>query len=162
VSQLTQEVNRIASSAEFNKMKVLTGGFAAGKQTLYLHVGANADQRMTLNIGDMTAKGLNVQDTVKIDSAENANKSIGAVDQALTVVNKQRADLGAYQNRLEKVVQGLSVAAENLQAAESRIRDANMASEMVDYVKNQILVRTGTAMLAQANLKPQTVLELLR
>jgi flagellin len=107
------------------------------------------------------ALGVNMQN-VSISSPESANKAIGVIDSALTQVSKQRADLGAYQNRMEQTVQGISIAAENMQAAESRIRDADIASEMVDYVKNQILVRSGTSMLAQANLKPQTILELLR
>jgi flagellin len=144
-------------------MKILTGKFAKGAETVTFHVGANADQRMTANIGNMTAAamGVNMQ-SVGISSADSANKAIGVVDTALTQVSRQRADLGAYQNRMEQTVQGISVAAENMQAAESRIRDVDMASEMVDYVKNQILVRSGTSMLAQANLKPQTILELLR
>jgi flagellin len=157
-----EEVDRIANSAEFNNMKMLTGRFAVGKESMVFHVGANADQRMSANIGDLTAAGLAVKGNVNIETPDNANKTIGVIDQALTVVNKQRADLGAYQNRMEQTVQGLSIAAENMQAAESRIRDADVAQEMVNYVKNQILVRSGTSMLAQANLKPQTVLELLR
>ena len=87
--------------------------------------------------------------------------AIGMVDNALTVVSKQRADLGAYQNRFEMAAQGVAVAAENLQAAESQIRDTNMASQMVEYVKNNILIQSGTAMLAQANVKTQSVLQLL-
>lgn len=165
VSQLVQEVDRVSNTAEFNKMKMLTGRFAAqgGVEKMVFHVGANQDQNMTVGIANMSAQalGINMQN-VSISSPGSANKAIGFVDNALQVVSKQRADLGAYQNRLEKTVQGLSIAAENMQAAESRIRDADIAKEMVDYVKNQILVRAGTAMLAQANLAPQTVLELLR
>ena len=163
VAQLVEEVDRIADSAEFNQMKMLTGRFSVGGEDMVFHVGANADQNMTANIDSMTAAGLGINiQNVSISSATNANTSIGTIDRALQQVNKQRADLGAYQNRMEKTVQGLSIAAENMQAAESRIRDADIATEMVGYVKNQILVRSGTAMLAQANLKPQTVLELLR
>jgi flagellin len=87
--------------------------------------------------------------------------NIGLLDQALMVINKQRADLGAYQNRLEYASKGLLIGAENMQAAESLIRDADMATEMVEFSKNQILVQSGTAMLAQANTKTQTVLQLL-
>ena len=125
------------------------------------------DQRIRASIGTMTAMGLNIVDptsgkAISISTPEAANRTIGAVDVALTKVSKQRADLGAYQNRIEHVVVENAVGAENMQAAESRIRDTDMAEEMVGYVKNQILVRSSTAMLAQANLKPQTVLELLR
>jgi flagellin len=165
VSQLVQEIDRIAETAEFNQMKMLTGKFdpALGGTSVVFHVGANADQRMSATIGDMTAKGLNLTaQNLSISTADKANQSIANIDVALDAVSKQRADLGAYQNRMELTVQGLSIAAENMQAAESRIRDADIASEMVGYVKSQILVRSGTAMLAQANLKPQTVLELLR
>jgi flagellin len=111
----------------------------------------------------MTAADLGVgASNLSISTAAKANGTIGNIDLALEIVGKQRADLGAYQNRMEQTAQGLSIAAENMQAAESRIRDADIAHEMVDYVKNQILVRSGTSMLAQANLKPQTVLDLLR
>jgi flagellin len=171
VSQLVDEVDRIASHAEFNRFNMLTGKFAnpAGGGTptnsMWFHIGANMDQRIRAYIGTMTAAGLGIRTAgaqVSISSPDEANKTIGTIDAALTKVNRQRADLGAYQNRMENTVQGVAIAAENTQAAESRIRDTDMAEEMVDYVKNQILVRSGTAMLAQANLLPQTVLELLR
>ena len=177
VSQLVDEVNRIASHAQFNGMNMLTGRFA--KETgenvvsasMWLHMGANVDQRERLFIGTMTAQGLGIQGKgamahaatfISISTPDKANLSIAMVDSALLKVNKQRADLGAYQNRLEYAAQGLSVGAENLQAAESRIRDADMAEEMVSFVKNQILVQASTAMLAQANQKGQTVLQLLQ
>ena len=98
---------------------------------------------------------------ISISTPDAANQAIGSVDTALRSVSKQRADLGAYQNRFEMASKGVAIAAENLQAAESRIRDTDMASEMVDYVKNQILLQSGTAMLAQANTKTQSVLQLL-
>ena len=172
VSQLVDEVDRIASHAQFNGMNILTGSFAdpsLGTPTtsMWFHVGANMDQRIRANIGTMSAAGLGIVDAttgraVAISTPETANRTIGQIDVALMKVSRQRADLGAYQNRIEHVVVENSIGAENMQAAESRIRDVDMAEEMVDYVKNQILVRSGTAMLAQANLKPQTVLELLR
>jgi flagellin len=168
VSQLVDEVNRIASHAQFNGMNVLTGRFAeGGPDTMQFHVGANMDQNERIYIGTMTATALGIQgaqgtgDTISISTPEGANLTIGAIDSALRVVSKQRADLGAYQNRFEMASIGVATAAENLQAAESRIRDVDMASEMVDYVKNTILVQSGTAMLAQANTKPQSVLQLL-
>jgi flagellin len=171
VSQLVDEVNRIASHAQFNGMNILTGQFASplagGIGTpVYFQVGANMDQRENVFIGTMTAQALGLQGqnagggSITISSADEANRVIGVIDQALTRVNRQRADLGAYQNRFEMAAKSVAVAAENMQAAESQIRDVDVASEMVDFVKNQILVQSGTAMLAQANLVPQSVLGL--
>jgi flagellin len=177
VSALVDEVNRIASHAQFNGMNLLTGRFArfTGENvvtaSMWLHIGANMDQRERLFIGTMTAQGLGLQNPngpphtatfISLSSPDRANMAIGLLDEALKAVNKQRADLGAYQNRLEYAMKGLAVGAENLQASESRIRDVDMAEQMVEFVKNQILVQSSTAMLAQANTKPQTVLELLR
>jgi flagellin len=106
-------------------------------------------------------KNLGTNEIISISTPEQANANIGVVDTALKTVNKQRADLGAYQNRLEMAIQGIDIGAENLQAAESRIRDVDMAKEMVDFTKNQILVQASNAMLAQANMKNQSVLQLL-
>jgi flagellin len=171
VSQLVDEVDRIASHGQFNGMNLLTGRFArelGGNMvtaSMWFHIGANMDQRERVFIGTMTAAGLGVRSSdnsfVSLSSPENANRTIGIVDAALRKVNKQRADLGAYQNRLEHAIRGLDVGAENLQAAESRIRDTDMASEIVRYTTNQILLQSSTAMLAQANLTPQSVLQLL-
>jgi len=163
VKQLVDEVNRIASHAEFNTMRILTGRYAenrAAGATLFLHVGANMDQRRPFYIGTMTGAALGVQ-SVTLSTAQSANTAIGTLDAAVMKINKQRADLGGYQNRFEIAVKGVAIAAENLQAAESTIRDTNMASQIVDYVKDNILVQSGTAMLAQANTKPQSVLRLL-
>jgi flagellin len=171
VSQLVDEVDRIASHGQFNGMNLLTGRFArelGGNMvtaSMWFHIGANMDQRERVFIGTMTAAGLGVRASdnsfVSLSTPENANRTIGIVDAALRKVNKQRADLGAYQNRLEHAIRGLDVGAENLQAAESRIRDTDMASEIVRYTTNQILLQSSTAMLAQANLTPQSVLQLL-
>ena len=173
VSQLVDEIDRIASHAQFNGMNMLTGRFAreTGENTItgsmWLHIGANMDQRERVYIGTMTSQGLGIRDVgtgdfVSIRTPEDANMSIGTIDMALKTVNKQRADLGAYQNRLTMAITGIDVGAENLQAAESRIRDVDMAQEMVDFSKNQILVQAGTAMLAQANASTQSVLQLFR
>ena len=172
VSQLIDEIDRIASHAQFNGLNMLTGRFARedGQNTvtasMWLHIGANMDQREQVFIGTMTAKGLGVRNVgddsiLTLSTPDNANMSIGIIDGALKKVNKQRADLGAYQNRLDTAIKGIDIGAENLQAAESRIRDLDMANEMVDYTKNQILTQAGTAMLAQANTKAQSVLQLL-
>jgi flagellin len=169
VSQLVDEINRIASHAQFNGMNILTGRFAKnGPAVMQFQVGANIDQSKQVFIGTMTAEALGLKgaqgaatDMVSIEDPSKANQAIGKLDSALKVVSKQRADLGAYQNRFEMAARGVSVASENLQAAESRIRDTDMASEMVNYVKNQILDRAGSAMLAQANTRSQNVMTLL-
>lgn len=171
VSQLIDEVNRIASHAEFNKMPVIQGDFAQDApegREMWFHVGANMDQRIQVFIGTMTAQALGLEQEQgapegrsNISDTNAANQAIGTVDVALDRVSRQRADLGAYQNRMEHAAKGVSIAAENMQAAESVIRDTDMAEQMVSYVKNQILVQAGTAMLAQANLKTQAVLQLL-
>jgi len=170
VSQLVDEINRIASHAQFNGMNILTGSFArdsAVQRVMQFQVGANMDQNEQVYIGTMTAQALGLQgaqgDTAMISIAtpESANQAIGTLDSALKIVSKQRADLGAYQNRFEMASKGVAVAAENLQASESRIRDTDMASEMVQYTKNQILSQAGSAMLAQANTRTQSVMQLL-
>ena len=169
VSQLVAEVDRIASVAQFNGMNMLTGRFAVeGDSTMQFQIGANMDQNARVYIGTMTASSLGLKgaqggdEQITINSPEEANMTLGAVDAALTQVNKQRADLGAYQNRFEMAAKGINIAAENTQAAESRIRDTDMASEMVEFTKNSILTQAGTAMLAQANNQSQTVLALLQ
>jgi len=168
VSQLVDEVNRIASHAQFNGMNMLTGAFAyESGRIMQFQVGANMDQSKQVFIGEMTATALGLQDgegqegIISIASVEDANQTIGTLDSALKMVNRQRADLGAYQNRFEMAAQGVAIAAENLQAAESRIRDVNMANEMVTFTKDAILNQAGMAMLAQANLRTQGVLQLL-
>ena len=173
VSALISEVDRIASSAQFNGMNMLTGRFAmpTGENvvtgSMWFHIGSNMDQRTQVFIGTMSAMALGVreigsEEKISLATPEDANRAIGTIDEALKKINKQRADLGAYQNRLELTVKGLNVSAENLQASESRIRDADMASQMVEFTKNSVLQQAGTAMLAQANSQSQNVLSLLR
>jgi flagellin len=173
VSQLVAEVDRIASSAQFNGLNMLTGRFAKDTgmnvptASMWLHIGANMDQRMEVFIGTMTATALSLraegdESIMSLRAPDEANRAIGTIDEALKKINKQRADLGAYQNRLDKAIAGLNIGAENLQAAESRIRDTDMAAEMVEFTKNQVLQQSGTAMLAQANQSSQSVLQLLQ
>ena len=170
VSQLVSEVDRVASQAQFNGMNMLTGSFGRwdGAKTMQFHVGANVDQNVRVYIGTMTATALGLNNAngdneqISIATPDLANATLGAVDSALLRVTKQRADLGAYQNRFEMASKGVNVAAENMQAAESRIRDTDMAAEIVDYTKNSILTQSGTAMLAQANSQTQNVLALLQ
>ncbi len=167
VSQLIEEIDRIASTAEFNRMKMLTGKFARGSSTgsMFFHVGANADQRIRVYISTVGSKALNLMDGEagkrSISTAGKANSMIGYVDTALDRLNRQRADLGAYYNRMETTIRSLSQSYENMTAADSRIRDTDMASQIVEYTKDQILVQTGVAMLAQANFVPKQVLQLL-
>ena len=173
VSQLIAEVDRIASQAQFNGLNMLTGRFAREEGTnavtasMWFHIGANMDQRMQVYIGTMTATALNLRNLgdetiMSLESPAEANRAIGTLDEALKKLNKQRADLGGYYNRLEHAIRGIDVAAENLQSAESRIRDTDMAKEMVDFTKNQVLQQSGMAILAQANQSTQNVLSLLR
>jgi len=168
VSALVDEIDRIASQAEFNKFKLLLGDFSRTnpKASMWFHMGPNMHQRERVYIGTMTSLGLNLREKTgkflaNLSTAEGANRTIGIVDEALQKISKQRADLGAYYNRLEHAAKGLMNAYENIQASESRIRDADMAETMVDLTKDQILVQSGTAMLAQANLRPRTILQLL-
>jgi flagellin len=172
VSQLVSEVDRIASQAQFNGMNMLTGAFAsdsASGRIMQFHIGANVDQNERVYIGTMTSQALGLtgaqgvsEAKIAITDPDTANMAISSIDSALQRVSKQRADLGAYQNRFETAAKSVAVAAENLQAAESRIRDTDMASELVEYTKNQILTQSGTAMLAQANTQSQNVMSLLR
>jgi flagellin len=173
VSQLVDEVDRIASHAQFNGMNMLTGRFArsTGDNTvtgsMWFHIGANIDQREQAFIGTMTSKALGLRDVgddtiITLETMDSANRTIGILDNSIKIINKQRADLGAYQNRLEHAIRGLDIGAENLQAAESRIRDTDMAGTMVNYTRDQILTQAGTAMLAQANQRSSSVLQLLQ
>ena len=173
VSQLIDEVDRIASHAQFNGMNMLTGRFASEKgentvtSSMWIHVGANMDQRERIYIQTMTSESLGLKqigsgEIMSISTAEQANRNIGVLDNALKQVNKQRADLGAYQNRMEMTIKGLDISSENIQAAESTIRDTDMAEQMVEHTKNQILSQAGTSMLAQANQRSQSVMQLIQ
>jgi flagellin len=168
VSALVDEVDRIASQAEFNRFKVLTGEFSKvnAKGSMWFHMGANQNQRERVYIGTMTATAFKFKDgtgkvSLSLESPEGSNTALGILDDALQKLSKQRADLGAYYNRLDFAARGLMTAYENIQASESRIRDADMAEEMVSFTKDQILVHSGTSMLAQANQQNQSILRLL-
>ena len=167
VSQLLSEVNRVASHAQFNGMNMLTGRFArnvegtgVGATSMWFHIGANIDQRIQVYVGTMTLDGLGVRN-LSLSSVGTANLSLGRIDQAIAKVTHQRSNLGAFQTRLDKLIEGVDIAAENMLAAESQIRDADMAEEMVKYAKEQILRQATVSMLAQANAKSQGVLRLL-
>ena len=173
VSQLVDEVNRIASHAQFNTLNMLTGRFSNPNEggnpvsSMWFHIGANMDERRRVYISTMTAAALgiqNIQDgtAISISSVDKANTTIGLVDEALTKVSKQRANLGAYQNRLELTAKGLMIAHENTIASESRIRDTDMAESSVQLAKDSILQQSNLAMLAQANTMGQGILRLIQ
>ena len=164
ISQLVSEIDRIASQATFNNTNILTGRFNTDNP-MTLHVGANMDERVSISIGDMsaTAIGLRGADGTMVDlsTADSANATIGIVDEALSKVMKQRSDLGGFQNRLEVSVKGIDIAAENMQAAESRIRDADYAQLVVESVRNQILTQASVSTLAQSNNNSGMIVQLL-
>jgi flagellin len=161
VVQLQSEIDRIGDTTQFNTKSLLNGGMSGATQATF-QIGANSNQTMTLKISDMRSSALSVDNAnVKMSTQANAQASIAKIDAALSSVSTQRANLGAVQNRLEHTIANLNVASENMSAAESRIRDVDMATEMSSFTKNQILQQAGTSMLAQANQKPQSVLKLL-
>ncbi|WP_017752663.1 flagellin [Clostridium tyrobutyricum] len=169
IVQLQKEITRISTDTEFNTKQLLTGDFAsgAGGANLTFQIGANASQFITLNIGDMSASALGVgAAAVHIgdvtQTATDITTMVTTINDALNKVSTERANLGAHQNRLEHTINNLGVSSENLTTAESRIRDVDMASEMSEYSKNNILSQAAQAMLAQANQQPQQVLQLLR
>jgi flagellin len=162
VSQLLDEVNRVGSQAEFNRFPLFKGDFGrAANNPMTFHMGPNQHQRETVFIEAVNTRSLGISG-VSISTPQKANDTIGRVDSALERLMKQRADLGAMYNRLEHSAKGLMNAYENVQASESRIRDADMAEEMVQLTTKQILSQTSIAMLAQAGVRPQGVLHLLR
>lgn len=164
VEQLIEEIDRIAETTEFNTMKLLdeTGG---DNGTFSFQIGANGGQELAFKISKMDAEALTVDD-LKLDYTSNKNSDfkdeLKKVDDAIEKVSTQRAELGAYQNRLDHTIKNLDTSAENLQAAESRIRDVDMAKEMMEFTRTNILNQASQAMLAQANQQPQAVLQLLR
>lgn len=156
---LTNEVDRIAQQTEFNTMKLLSGGFTNKK----LQVGANSGQYISFKIGSMTAQALGVSNiSNQVSNYTNATQAIQTIQNALDKVSTERSALGALQNRLEHTIANADNTAENLQAAESRIRDVDMAKEMVKYSKDTILQQAAQSMLAQANQSTQGVLSLLQ
>lgn len=157
VAELTKEITRIATDTEFNTQTLMSGGFT-GKT---FHIGANEGQSITLDIGDMTAKGLGVSG-INISGQADADAAITTIQTAIDNVSAERSKLGANQNRLEHTINNLGTSSENLTAAESRIRDVDMAKEMMSFTKNNILTQAAQAMLSQANQQPQGVLQLLR
>ncbi|MYL47136.1 flagellin Hag [Virgibacillus halodenitrificans] len=163
LAQLTEEIDRIANNTEFNTKKLLDGSVTTSG-ALKFHIGANSGQNITLEITKMNATGsggLNLSG-VNISTQSGANTAITTIQTAIDNVSSERSKLGAVQNRLDHTINNLNTSSENLTAAESRIRDVDMAKEMMNQTKNSILSQAAQAMLAQANQQPQGVLQLLR
>ena len=162
VQQLKTEIQRVGSTTQFNKMNILDGGFSAGTKKA-LQVGANANQTISIAISALKSViGSSLKDDLKIDTATNAQNAITTVQSSIEKLSTLRSKLGAVQNRLEHTVANLDNISENTQSAESRIRDTDMAEEMVQYSKNNILQQAGQSMLAQANQANQGVLSLFQ
>jgi len=157
IDQLTKEIDRIADTTEFNTQNLLKGSFSAT-----LQVGANDGQTINFSISAMGAGGLGISGTISVGTNAEAGASISALDKAIKTVSTQRSNLGALQNRLEHTINNLDTSSENLTAAESRVRDVDMAKEMMTQTKNSILAQAAQSMLAQANQQPQGVLQLLQ
>lgn len=168
INQLVDEINEISKRTEFNTKKLLDGTVEEDTTDqenpipgISLQIGANAGQVMGISIAKMDSQSLGVQSVNIADGTVDIGAQINAIDGAIKLVSKERSKLGAYQNRLEHTINNLNTAAENLEAAGSRIRDVDMALEMANFTRHQILQAAGTAMLAQANLTPQSILKLL-
>ncbi len=158
LNQLSSEIDRIASQTQFNKQNILAN---TGK--VNIQVGANANQKITISLKTMSTAGLKITAaSLKVTSTSVANGLTKVIDRAIESVSTHRSDLGALQNRLEHTISNLNNTSENLTAAESRVRDVDMAKEMMAFSKNNILNQAAQAMLAQANQQPQGVLQLLR
>ena len=157
IDQLTSEIDRIQSTTQFNSMNLLDGKFTKKN----LQVGALSGQKISISISKMDAATIGIQD-VKVSSFDSAGKAMKSIQSAINFVSTQRSTLGALQNRLEHTINNLDTTAENTQAAESRIRDTDMADEMVKFSKNNILSQAGQSMLAQANQQTQGVLSLIQ
>lgn len=157
IDQLTEEIDRIQSTTQFNTMNLLDGSFTGKK----LQVGALAGQSIGISIGNMDASSLGIG-SLAVSSFDTAGSAMTKIQSAIDKVSTQRSALGAVQNRLEHTIANLDTTSENTQSAESRIRDTDMAAEMVTYSKNNILAQAGQSMLAQANQSTQGALSLLQ
>lgn len=165
VSQLVEEVDRIGKTAEFNSVRPLDGRFSrASKNPMSFQVGGNAGERIDVYINTMSGSSLKISggtDRLTLSTPDKASGSLKVLDDAISKVNRLRSDLGAYYNRLDLTLKSLSNNYVNLVSSESQVRDADMAMEMVEYSRNQILTKSGVAMLAQANVRPESVVKLL-
>ncbi len=167
VDQLVQEITEMSKRTEFNKKTLGTGAFSGSGNGVFLQVGANGGQSIKFNIGSTTASSLgltSIASSIKASGAKASTISglLSKIDKAISTVTDQRASLGAVQNRLEYTINSLKISSENLSASESRIRDTDMAKEMMNLTKSNVLQQAATSMLAQANQAPQNVLQLLK
>ena len=162
LDQLTSEINRIQSTTQFNTMNLLDGTFSGATKQMKLQVGALSGQSINFSIANMCATKIGLKTTLSVSTFTKAGSYMKAVQDAIEVVSKQRSAMGAIQNRLEHTIANLDTTSETTQSAESRIRDTDMASEMVTYSKNNILAQAGQSMLAQANQSTHGVLSLLQ
>jgi flagellin len=161
VQQVLTEINAVGTQTDFNGIKILAGSVSTAASAVTLQVGANGGQTIAFTIGTVSTTALGVSG-IAVSTAASASAAIASIDSAIGTVTTNRANLGAIQNRLEQTIGRLGIMSENVQAAESRIRDADMAQEMIKFTKSQILSQSGMSMLAQANSAPQSVLSLLR
>jgi len=161
VQNVLSEIGKVGTDTEFNGIKILAGSVSTAGTAVTLQVGAKGSQTIAFTIGTVSATDLGISG-LAVSTQASASAAIASIDAAISSLATSRANMGAIQNRLEQTINRLGVTTENLQAAESRIRDADMASEMIEFTKHQILQQSGTAMLAQANSAPQSVLSLLR
>lgn len=162
LDQLTSEIDRIQSTTQFNTMNLLDGTFSGTTNKMKLQVGALSGQSIDFSIANMCALKIGLKAALSVSTFTKAGSYMKSVQNAIEVVSKQRSAMGAIQNRLEHTIANLDTTSENTQSAESRIRDTDMASEMVTYSKNNILAQAGQSMLAQANQSTQGVLSLLQ
>ena len=165
IKQLSEEITDMSARTEFNKKKLTSGAYALPANALFLQVGANSAQKIKFNIGTISATGLGIntlENVVRTGKASAISSSLATIDNGIKKVTDERAKLGATQNRLEYTMNSLKVSSENLSASESRIRDTDMAKEMMNLTRSNILQQAATSMLAQANQAPQSVLQLLR
>ena len=162
LDQLTSEIDRIQSTTQFNTMNLLDGTFSGTTNKMKLQVGALSGQSIDFSIANMCASKIGLKAALSVSTFIKAGSYMKSVQDAIEVVSKQRSAMGAIQNRLEHTIANLDTTSENTQSAESRIRDTDMASEMVTYSKNNILAQAGQSMLAQANQSTQGVLSLLQ
>lgn len=172
INQLIDEVGRQASATKFNERVLLTGLYASGRGSLVFQIGANRNEKLTINISSISTRGIGINGlktatTTNLTSGgvitqRGAESAINLIQTAINTVSRQRGDLGAYQNRLENVISFIGISNENVSAAESRIRETDFADEIVKFTKLQILQQTGLSALSQANIGPQAVLSLLQ
>lgn len=156
VEELVKEIDRIVDNSKFNGVNLLNAS-----ATVSFQIGVNNNETLEANLADNNTTVLFSGATLNVATVTGARSAMAIISKAINTVSQNRAQLGAYQNRLEHTINSLGVTSENLSAANSRIKDADMATEMTAFTKNQILVQAGTAMLAQANSAPQAVLKLL-